>query len=991
MNGDITRSTFDPNKQYTGVRHQQGRVVLDADLNEQSDIELFDTRQTRIDVIGRTGAPEGNAGFEISTDGTSLTIGAGRYYVDGIRVECPTSLDFGEQAHAPTLPTTDGLYLAVLHVWERPIDAIADPHIREVALGGPDTATRTKLVFRVELLPVTTEVTDPGCTTSFVEWDRLLAGSTAQLRVRLAEGTSQDPCSIPEDAGYRGLENQLYRIEVHAPNFDPSAPGAVDPALTPTFKWSRDNGAVVAAWTAHDSTLELTIDRLGPGGTQGFAPGQWVEISDDDSELAAAPGLLAQIDSVGETSITLLDDMSGTVAAALASAFDADAHPRVRRWDSSGARPLAVDPAELGSGDVTADGWIRLEAGIEVRFEGGAVRPFDHWLLPARTAALPGTTGRQLDWPTDPSTGEYLARLADGRAHHYARLAVLRREGGNWSATDCRPLFPPLTDLPEPVAGNGCGEIVIGVGADIGEALVDLGVAQRGESGDLVPGTTDALRLCFQPGEHAIGNLAFADWNLLSLGGIGAEAVVLRGRFRATNCRDVTLRDLHLTDTDANGGRIAAPDDDVMGRRFRWRTRTVEIREALDVTVERVHVEFLDPRWRLKDGQAIHVALARDVRVRDCVVRVPRGQNGIRMQNVVRALVEGNRVEQDWTRDFLLSDLSPGESAELGSWVGRLLIDLRATGNRTGSFVNVTSGSKTTGYDRGAFRLGFGPSGEGYWIGETTTLGFLTRSSDGSGSRGALSAAARTLANALHGTLNLSNLLPRGTSTSANDIGSVRLQIERSLQIRRAELGRRVLSGTRLTDQVAALQPRLVASDGRWLAGLGGTGIRVAVDAGSETSEGSVRVSGNWVADFSVGVEATFREEVVGSGRIQTVEVCHNVLRLRSPLLPVQRGGIIVGGARRLRVEANDVDVLEGSSHGFLASRGWFVGVDGIRARGAQGAWLGVRDNQIRGCAVGVRRTGSSQTNPAEAPSPVRVLADNSFLACDQEVIWFNT
>ena len=986
MNGDITRSTFHPGHDFTSVRHQQGRVVPDADLNEQTDIELFDARQARIDIIGRTGAPEGNAGFEIGTDGSTITIGAGRYYVDGIRVDLPAGVAFEDQPHAPTLPSSDGLYLAVLHVWERPIDAISAPHIREVALGGPDTATRTQLVAQVELLAVTTEVADPDCSTAFSEWDRLLEGSTTQMRVRLSEGTSEDPCSIPEEAGFRGLENQLYRIEVHDGNFDPTVAGAADPAATPTFKWSRDNGAVVAAWTAHTSTLELTIDRLGPGGTSGFAPGQWVEISDDASELARSPGLLAVIDEVGETTITLLDP-DGTLAASLAGTFDASAHPRVRRWDSAGARALEVTAGELGSGDVTADGWIRLEGGIEVQFDAGAARPGDFWLLPARTAALPGTENRQLDWPLDTATGDFAARRPDGLAHHYARLALLRRSGGVWGdPLDCRPQFPPLTDLPEPIVGTGCGEIVVDPGADVAEALIEAGIARRSTENELVPDSEDVLRLCFRPGEHTIGNLAFAGWRMLALGGIGSGGAMLRGRVRVLCSVQVALRDLQLEDLGADGGRIPAPDDTVLGRQFRWRTRVVEVRACQDVAIERVRVSYRDPRWRLKDGQAIHVANARDLRVRDCVVRVPRGQNGIRAQDVQRVSIEHNRIEQDWSLRIDLSDFSDLERRELASWIGRLLVALGGVGNRAVPFLAVTQGARPTGQDRAAFRYGFGPARERYWNGEVTTLLFAPASNP---TNTVLPAMARRFAESLHQGLELSALLPPDTSSSPDDLVQVRLRIEREFQTRRAAIGGRILSGELSSGVVGALRERLIGPNGAWLAGLGGTGVRCAVSATSNNPETAVRVAGNWIEDFAVGVAATCRQQSVGQGRIQRLDVCDNVLRLRSPLLPVQRGGVIVGGARRLRVDANDIDVLEGSS--MQRPRGFFVGVDGIRVRGAQGAWLGVRDNHIRGCAVGIRRTGGTSVDPQEAPETVRARADNAFVACDQAVVWFSS
>lgn len=991
MNGDITRSTFDASKQYTSVRHQQGRVVLDADLNERTDLELFDARQARIDIIGQSGAPEGNAGLEITADSAGITIGAGRFYVDGMRVDFPETLAFEQQPHAPELPASDGLYVALLRAWERPIDAISDPRIREVALGGPDTATRTQLVARVELLAVESEAA-PSCASSFPAWDRLLAGSTAKLRVRLAAGSSDDPCSIPEHAGYRGLENQLYRLEVHAGNFDPQRADSLDPAATATFKWSRDNGAIVAAFTAQESTLELAIDRLGPGGTNGFEHRPWVELTDARNEANRTPGLLATIADVGDTTITLADEL-GDVAAALAGTFDPSAMPRVRRWDSKGARPLAVAPSELGSGDVTADGWIRLEAGIEVQFEPGAVQCGDYWLLPARTAALPGSEGRQLEWPLDPATNEYAARFPDGHAQHFARLALLRRSGGSWSVLeDCRALFPPLTDLPEPVFGTGCGEIVVEVGADVRKALRELGLARIGSSGELLPGSVSALRLCFRPGEHEIGNLAFSGFAMLSLGGIGAGASLLRGRIRVTECADVAIRDLQLSDTNADASRIVAPDDQLRNQQHRWRTRALEVRSASDVAIERVAVDFYDPRWRLKDGQAIHISAARDVRIRDCVVRVPRGQNGIRIQNVERVIVEHNRVEQDWGAPLRLGELTSAERAELGSWVGRLLVDLHRVTSRAAPFVAVTKGVLNTSYDRGAFRFGLGTPGERYWAGETTVLAFLTQAPGSEDVRASLASAAAVMANSLANALALSTLIPRGTSTSAGDLSTVRVAIEKALQARRAEYGRRLITdGAIRLPQHLSLRQRMVAEGGRWLLGLGGSGIRVAMDGARKSAESVIRISHNHVLDFAVGIEATLRQNRVGDARIQRIDVCDNSLRLRSPLIPVQRGGIIAGGACRVRIDGNDIDVLEGSSQRLQPSRGWYVGVDGIRVRGALGAWVGVRDNQLRGCAVGIRRVGDSKLEEGEDTTLVRALADNAFLACDTNEIWFST
>src|SRR5262245_49363864 len=102
MNGDFTRLTFRPENHYSSVRLQQGRVLLDADWNEQVDIQEHQ-RQTSIrDAFGDSGAPLHNAGFGLmtapgSTDTWSGIISPGRYYVDGILCENELPVDFAQQ------------------------------------------------------------------------------------------------------------------------------------------------------------------------------------------------------------------------------------------------------------------------------------------------------------------------------------------------------------------------------------------------------------------------------------------------------------------------------------------------------------------------------------------------------------------------------------------------------------------------------------------------------------------------------------------------------------------------------------------------------------------------------------------------------------------------------------------------------------------------------------------------------------------------------
>src|SRR3954469_16094061 len=173
MKGDFSRETFDPAKHYRAVLMQQGRVGVDADWNEQGAIARYLAETEGIDVIGACGAPIGDAGFEISTDGTDLTIGPGRCYVDGLLVENDLgTIAFDDQA-AGDLPGADladvladmvrrkrSLAIVYLDVWQRHVPALDDARLREVALGGPDTTTRLKTIWQVRVLPVAPKADD---------------------------------------------------------------------------------------------------------------------------------------------------------------------------------------------------------------------------------------------------------------------------------------------------------------------------------------------------------------------------------------------------------------------------------------------------------------------------------------------------------------------------------------------------------------------------------------------------------------------------------------------------------------------------------------------------------------------------------------------------------------------------------------------------------------------------------------------------------------
>jgi len=292
MKGDFTRSTFDHKKHYSGVRMQQGRVQLDADWNEQVDIQNYLLEQSLEDVVGPCGAPLQNAGFALTVDDdNNLMIGAGHYYVYGTLCENETQCNYLKQENIKDVqfPNADGNYLFYLDVWQKHVTAVEDESISEIALGGPDTTTRTKTIWQVKYISIPKELGENPCIQSFKEWDKLTAKRDAQLKASVDHETdSTDPCIVPSGAGYRGLENHLYRVEIHR----------VDDGNT-TFKWSRDNGSILRAVDEIDDIDHvIKIKNAGQDILHAFEPDQWIEITDEKHELNEEPGTLVHLTDV---------------------------------------------------------------------------------------------------------------------------------------------------------------------------------------------------------------------------------------------------------------------------------------------------------------------------------------------------------------------------------------------------------------------------------------------------------------------------------------------------------------------------------------------------------------------------------------------------------------------------------------------------------------------------------------------------------------------
>jgi Family of unknown function (DUF6519) len=463
MKGDFTRFTFDAEKRYRNVLTQQGRVTVDADPNEQQFITSHRIETEAADLIGGCGAPLHDAGFKITPAGANLTIGAGRFYVDGILCENRTNnLSINSQPDLPTdgvvvladgssVPISDaqvtpGVYHAYLDVWLRHVTAIEDGSIREIALGGPDTATRVKTTWQVRLFRLGNLGASFNCLSQSEAFNNLKQGATGKMRARAQTGAADDkPCVVPPGAGFRRLENQLYHVEVHKG-------GALGAA---TFKWSRDNGSVVTNWksaspnpTTPATHLDLVVGSIGRDKVLRFAGGQWVELTDDTREETGRAGLFAQVVKAEGEIVTI--DTTTAFPPGPINIANFTKNPKVRRWDfrDKPADMKIVQPA-------APNDWLKLEDGLEVRFEPGNYRAGDYWLIPARTVEP------FIEWPKD-ALNQAAALPPHGIEHHYCRLAVVTLNAAKqWvDVRDCRKLFPPVTELTSMFYVSGEGQEV---------------------------------------------------------------------------------------------------------------------------------------------------------------------------------------------------------------------------------------------------------------------------------------------------------------------------------------------------------------------------------------------------------------------------------------------------------------------------------------------------------------------------------------------------
>lgn len=508
MTGDFTRDTFRPQKAYSSVRMQQGRLFTDADWNEQADIARAALRGTAKSVIGASGMPEDAPGFALipAAAKKTLLLGGGLAYVDGIAVGLAAPQRLQLARHSGAGAATQWKLEAGLRV--RVGDYLA------VAGANPDQAVRVSAVLA-----------DDGGRQVF-QCAAALSASNA-VSVDQYVGAESQPfwpgSTLPAAAGDYLAYLDVWERDVSAaddPLLRETALGGPDTAQREQVVWQLRFAALADLIAAGVVAAPVSCNSFRPGWTP-FGPGASgtmaaravpTSAAVDPCALPAAGGYRSlenhlyrveihtsganptfkwsRDNAIHESRYGEIDNgelIVGSLGADEPTALRKDDWVEVldearllkgqpgffaRIADTNGTR---VSLGEVRHPDTLAaitnagqpDLTVLPATGIVRRWEGGlpvAVQ-IGQWVPLENGVEVRFAAGRvatreywtiparslsaSIEWPLDEATGEGAQLPARGIAHHYCALGLVNRAGnGDWSvASDCRNLFPPLTAL----------------------------------------------------------------------------------------------------------------------------------------------------------------------------------------------------------------------------------------------------------------------------------------------------------------------------------------------------------------------------------------------------------------------------------------------------------------------------------------------------------------------------------------------------------------
>jgi Family of unknown function (DUF6519)/Right handed beta helix region len=594
---DISRFLFQPQKRYSSVRMQQGRVILDSDWNESERIDDEEARRTYAEVICSKGTP--NEGFLVAgvTDATVTEAPGpgeefppgketydfewrdGSFYLCGLRFETDSGIAerFLKQTdwlqidadlqNIPARPAVSDLTnpdgttrerfdLVYLRGWEQSVTAVEDSELRERALGGPDTSVRIRRTRRIEVLPDV-----PGdCAEAFAALKaHLTAGgagtfddagcellSSAKLTVTFTtEGVTDDPCKPKVVSGFLGAENQAIRVQLTAPD---------------RFIWGYDNASpfyrvqVLAQDGALVKIKFLTLPRdqvAQPLKGQAVEILPWEALLPNQEKVAELRGHLSTVATsydpeeqtltiatpVAQEWVTWLDDPGHASYLSARDPADQQKYFYLRLWTGGSGDAAQPDHGFAPGSPVELKG-----TGLNVTFSAPGL-PGDYWIIAAR----PNTPDEVVPWELKQQAPPA------GTRFFFAALALVR-----WSVTgaapnltvsssvhDCRHRFRSLCEV------NGCCTVTVGDGS---QSFGDVNSIQQAIQ--MLP--PEGGEICILPGDYP-ERIVLEQRHNITLRGCGRRTRLLEqdGQtdpvIQIRDCQDIAVHGLSVVAAAVSG------------------------------------------------------------------------------------------------------------------------------------------------------------------------------------------------------------------------------------------------------------------------------------------------------------------------------------------------------------------------------------------------------------------------------------------------------
>ena len=567
MGSDRAKTTSESGQQYRRVVMQQGRPFLEADWNEQQELWDGDARRALLDVVGPSGTPDNGyaVGFPDPQRDYEFTVGPGTMYVGGARLSLEEPLHYHRQSEwlrAPAPGAAPARELITLEVQEHEVSAVEDEVLREVALGGPDTAQRIRLVQRIARAATEGRRCDEACQEAEAarrERGQEVDDSTGQVQSQSAlkitftaadEGADEVGADQSAWDGYLGSDNQLIRVQVSGSR---------------RLLWGYDNASFLYGVDVGQDRATLTLRAQPVDEFHQPRPGQAVEVLRSAARLRSGAHLAAP---TGRVAVVAAPYDPGAQAVVLTESLPADFHPDtdqaplyLRVWEEE-LEFAPNEPVPLG------------DTGLQVTLRGSVFQTGDFWMVAVR-AATPQTV-----FPP-----RYLAAFQppDGPRRWSIPLAVIgwsrAKEGQGKEGPikegqvldDCRRRFASLGAVTRRNAG-GCCTVTVWpediTAKNSLQGILDNYTNQEKITVCLMPGIYALPKpLTLGPGHSNLTLEGCHDGAVLQAAD-GAEAEFIDGLIVLCNADNVTLGNLRLEMPQVpfvdSGGKLAKVDPETM-------------------------------------------------------------------------------------------------------------------------------------------------------------------------------------------------------------------------------------------------------------------------------------------------------------------------------------------------------------------------------------------------------------------------------------------